>query len=673
MVQLCPRCQRANPDPAVFCHFDGYLLKQGAAGAAGVGTLLQEFIFPSGRRCRTFDELVQNCYYEWEEARDLLADGTFASYLAGIGRADLARAAREAQANPDRDVGLTNFLNVLPATAGVQGPKLLISPRKLVVGPVRVGESRGVTVKLTNEGKGLLQGNVHVSDGAEWLKIDDPDATDAGLSVKTAKDQTVTLAADTAQLTVGQNYSGKLVIVTNGGVAEVPVRLDLVVKPFARAPYAGANSPRDLARRMSKDPDAGSSMLHSGEIARWFASNGWAYPIAGAPAPGRAAVQQFFEELGLAKPPPIALSEHEFRFRAKPPEVIDGQVTLRTSARRIVYGRVESDAPWLKVKTPNVAGDFQVQVGFEVDSSLTDEDRLYQGTLKIIANAGQAFTVRVQVDVHGNKKPWFAGKKAEPPPPAPSAREPVLVPVPPPKDDQPFDWGAVSTSPAPPPSGVTNRPAGAVQKSPADRPSRAPAGPRVNVGQMVLVGALVGVLGRALLVFPADLFARLLGGVGKEPGPGTLQMWLEAPAPDGGYLRLFVLATWWLGALVGVIFVWRGGGKVTDLFCGLVAGAVLGAAAAATAGCLIVVGDAVPRLVLGAVLGGQTWGPILSTPLWIVLAVGWWLILGAFIGAFLGILGRRGASFLSVASSPLSGLCRVFGLGKAADFLALKG
>jgi hypothetical protein len=190
---------------------------------------------------------------------------------------------------------------------------------------------------------------------------------------------------------------------------------------------------------------------------------------------------------------------------------------------------------------------------------------------------------------------------------------------------------------------------------------------------MVFVGALVGGLGRALLVFPADLFARLLGSVGKEPGPGTLQMWLEAPAPDGGYLRLFVLATWWLGALGGVIFVWRGGGKVTDLFCGLVAGAVLGAAAAATVGCVIVVGDAVPRLMLNAVLSGQTWGPILSTPLWIVLAVGWWLVLGVFAGAFLGIIGRRGASVLSVASSPLSGLCRVFGLSKAADFLALKG
>ena len=86
-VQYCPRCQHANPAAAVFCHFDGCLLQHGAAGAA-TGQLLQEFIFPSGRRCRTFDEMAQGCYYEWEDARVLLREGTFASFLAGIGRAD---------------------------------------------------------------------------------------------------------------------------------------------------------------------------------------------------------------------------------------------------------------------------------------------------------------------------------------------------------------------------------------------------------------------------------------------------------------------------------------------------------------------------------------------------------------------------------------------------------
>lgn len=679
MVQLCPRCSRANPPAAVFCHFDGFVLKQGAA--ATVGQFSQEFFFPSGRRCRTFDELVQACYYEWEEARNLLADGTFASFLAGNGRADLAKSAREGQANPDRDVALTAFLNALPATA-VQGPKLGLSPRKLVVGPVRVGETRSVSVRLVNEGKGLLQGNAHVADGADWLKVVDADTSAGGVAVKAAKDQTITLAADTSHLTVGQNYSGKLTVVTNGGVAEVPVRLDLVVKPFARGSYAGANSPRDLARRMSKDPDAAVALLHSGEIQRWFASNGWAYPIAGSPAPGRAAVQQFFEELGLAKPPPITLSEQEFRFRCKSPEVVPGQVTLRTSARRIVYGRCESDSPWLRVKTPSVAGDFQVAMEFEVDSSQMSEDRPYTGTLKVIGNAGQAFAVKVHVDVKGNPKlrrpdPVPVPVSVPVPPPAP-----VLVPVPPPPRlapqtaPPPFEWGTTNAvpPPLPPPSPVTDRAPGAYQPAPLPVPVARPGG-YVRGWQVMAVGALVGFLGRALLVLPADLFARLLGNAAKVPTPGTVSFWADAPAADGGYLRLFVLATWWLGALAGVVYVWRGGGKATDWFCGLLAGAVAGLAGAATVGCLLVLGDLLPRLLMSALamagLGEMV--AAVSTPLWLVLTVATWTFHGVWVSAVLVPLGRRGADVVAAVASPLSGMCRAFGQHRAADFLALRG
>src|SRR5262245_2287664 len=242
MVQLCPRCQRANPDEAVFCHFDGCLLRQGAAGAAGA--FMQEFVFPSGRRCRTFDELVGGCYYEWEDARELLHDGTFAGFLAGLGRADLVRAAREAQALPDRDIALTNFVASLPATQ-VQGPKLGLSPRRLVVGPVRVGEQRPASLRVTNEGRGILQGKATVGEGGLWLKFADA-ADDQALPLHAPREQAVSLRIDTSHLVVGQNYSGKLVVVTNGGVAEVPIRLDLAARPFARAPYQGAASPHEL-------------------------------------------------------------------------------------------------------------------------------------------------------------------------------------------------------------------------------------------------------------------------------------------------------------------------------------------------------------------------------------------------------------------------------------------
>ncbi len=711
MVQLCPRCQRANPDQAVFCHFDGYILRQGAAGAAGAGQLLQEFIFPSGRRCRTFDELAQGCYNEWEAAREMLRDGNFASFLAGVGRADLARAAREAMSQSDPDIALTNFVSSLPA-GGIQGPRLGLSPRKLVVGPIRVGEQRSAQVNLLNEGQGLLQGKVTVSEGQNWLQLaDEPDP--ATCAVKTAREQSLVLRADTSSLTVGQNYAGKLMVVTNGGVAEVPIRLDLVARPFARGPYAGAGNPRDLAKRMSKDPKPAVGLLENGEIRRWFESNGWAYPVAGTPATGLAAVQQFFEEMGLAKPPPISLSEQEFRFRCTPPEVVSGQVSLRTSARRIVYGRVESDSPWLKVQTPSVAGDFQAQVGFEIDSSLLDGDQVYQGNLKIVANAGQAFNVRVQVEVQGGKKgSWFrAAAPAAPagiqpaPVPVPAPAAPVLRPVnppappdaapapswlpvqplpvqPPPPPPSPAPAAAatirqVTAVPAPSTVRVTAQPQPvAVQLAPAPAApalQRAPAA--AGLGQCVLVGAILGLLFRLVLFFPADLFARLLGSSAAtgKPVPGSLIAWLQTPAADETFLRLFVLATWWVGALAGALLVWRAGGRILDLVCGLLAGAVLGLAGCATLGCLLVLGDELPRLLLRAALGERALGAGLATPLWLLTAVFCWVVLGAGLGLVLGALGGLGTSLLAGLARPVSGLLRLLGLSGAADFFALRG
>src|SRR4051794_2652065 len=111
----CPRCQHANPEDAVFCYFDGAELRPVAGAQRRPGNQLpHEFVFPSGRRCTTYDDFIQGCQYEWEDARELLHDGVFEHYLASLGRLDLARTATEAQAQPDADIGLYQFLSSLP-------------------------------------------------------------------------------------------------------------------------------------------------------------------------------------------------------------------------------------------------------------------------------------------------------------------------------------------------------------------------------------------------------------------------------------------------------------------------------------------------------------------------------------------------------------------------------
>ncbi|MGH7224298.1 MAG: hypothetical protein ACRELF_13790, partial [Gemmataceae bacterium] len=232
-MQLCPRCQRANPREAVFCYFDGVVLRQGAAGVVLPGQLPQEFVFPSGRRCKTFDDLVVGCQYEWEDARRLLCNGDFSRYFAQIGRHDLARTAQENQSQPDADIALHGFLGQLPASQ-IQGPRLDLNPRRVVLGGIRPGEQRRLALIATNVGTGLLQGKITVSEGGQWLKIAE-NGNPAEYALKTAKSQSVQLCVDARGLTAPHTYSGKLTVITNGGIAEVSVRVDVGAVPFAQA------------------------------------------------------------------------------------------------------------------------------------------------------------------------------------------------------------------------------------------------------------------------------------------------------------------------------------------------------------------------------------------------------------------------------------------------------
>ena len=211
---------------------------------------------------------------------------------------------------------------------------------------------------------------------------------------------------DARGLTAPQTYSGKLTVITNGGISEVAVRLDVASIPFAQAPFQGAASPRQIAERMRSNPKQAVPFLENGEIAHWFQLNGWSYPVSGPPARGVAAVQQFFEGMGLSKPPPLQLSEQGLHFFCTQPEVTQARVTLRTAAKKWVYAQADSDKPWLRLKTPSISGPQQAHVVFEVDSSLLEVGSLNLGTLYLTANAGQKLAVRVQVNCNRPYEPF---------------------------------------------------------------------------------------------------------------------------------------------------------------------------------------------------------------------------------------------------------------------------
>src|SRR5262249_23062002 len=193
---LCPRCQRPNPEVALYCHFDGTELRSGQAHV-GAGVLAQEFVFPGGRRCRAFDELAQACQDEWAGAREMLRQGAFVHYFSAVGRMDLARAAQEGMAQPDPDIGLSNLVGSMPLSRA-RGPRLDLSPRRLVLGTVFAGETRQVPLTVTNQGQGMLQGTLTVAEGGEWLRVHG--SANGQCSVQTPREQQVLLQVDTRGL-----------------------------------------------------------------------------------------------------------------------------------------------------------------------------------------------------------------------------------------------------------------------------------------------------------------------------------------------------------------------------------------------------------------------------------------------------------------------------------------
>ncbi|MBY0231233.1 MAG: hypothetical protein K2W96_18280, partial [Gemmataceae bacterium] len=185
----------------------------------------------------------------------------------------------------------------------------------------------------------------------------------------------------------------------------------------------------------------------------------------------------------------------------------------------------------------------------------------------------------------------------------------------------------------------------------------------------VMAAALLGGLWRLVLLLPADVYARMWGG----PEGGSLRSWLAEPGPDDGFLRLFVLATWWAGAVAGAFLAWKKGGGPLDLLFGVVAGAVAGLAAAATVGCVLVVGDTVPRMLLSSMASGGEMGSGTATALWMFLAVLSWIGLGAAAGAALALAGGFGHGLLGTIGAPFAGASRLAGMKGLASLFEPKG
>ena len=98
-----------------------------------------------------------------------------------------------------------------------------------------------------------------------------------------------------------------------------------------------------------------------------------------------------------------------------------------------------------------------------------------------------------------------------------------------------------------------------------------------------------------------------------------------------------------------------------------------GVAAAVTVACLLTVVDSVPRYLLAHLFDGNgTSSAWFWTPVWIVVAVLWWAVVGAGAGVVLRAAGQHGRQILAHAALPLSCLLQMVGLKRAADAFAVR-
>jgi len=467
-VRFCPRCRRASPAEAAYCYYDGQDLRLVLPGLTDPWQLGKEFVFPSGQRCRTFDELVEACMRDWPTARGLLLRGAFHQFFSSIGRADIAQVVWQAvQQYQDGDEALDYFLTRLPTKTPVR-PKLDYLPRQLQFGRVLAGGKRTLILRISNKGRGLLRGRLRL-EGVPWLKVsagdsitlrapseevsvpgsdfpadiagsstnreqNGPMATNANSvgsaatiaasaqqirsdddiplaqllpaeasvsqchPIFTWTTQEVQITATTQELPAGQLYHASLILETNGGTVEVPVELEVSPLPFPAEPFRGITEPKYLAAQMRLHAKEAARLLREGVVRQWFETNHWVWPVAGDTAPGVAAVQQFYEGLGVNKPPRLEVEPAEIHCTVQSEEERpEFAVLFRSPDPKWVYARITTTEPWLTVDRETIYGPQHAVFSLTVLPTELPGPGRYETVVQIQGNGGQRLQLPVRV------------------------------------------------------------------------------------------------------------------------------------------------------------------------------------------------------------------------------------------------------------------------------------
>jgi hypothetical protein len=330
------------------------------------------FCFSDGQSCANFNQLALACDERWNEARRFLAEGVWQSFFTAMGRLDLASAAKQAAQEPDLDVGLTHLLEKFPADAdALRPPKLGVQGNEKDLGTLEPGTSSKFELTIQNQGMLVLRGMV-LSD-CDWLCLGDNPGGPSSKMFQTRHKFTLPVRVLGDKVRAGRKpLEGNIVIDTNGGCSTFPVRANVPVRPFPKGQYsndvlAGAKSPHELAVKAKANPEQAAVLFEQGAVKAWYASNGWTYPVQGTEGTGKGAVQQFFEVLGLTKPPRLEINTEKIVCRGKVGERLTKNVTISTKESRFVFAHGWSNHNWIQAgPTKSQGNTVVIPVNIEV-------------------------------------------------------------------------------------------------------------------------------------------------------------------------------------------------------------------------------------------------------------------------------------------------------------------
>lgn len=468
MSLVCGQCSRVNPAEAAYCYFDGAALAGRAGGPinAGSAPFPNQFVFPNGMACRNFDQLAVACQQHWPAALDLLKQGYLGSFFGGMGRIDLAMAAQEAAKFPDLDRGLDQLIAKLPSQA-VQPPKLQAEPSEINLGQLKVGDDRASELHLTNLGMRLLYGTV--TSDCKWLTLGDAPGHPEKM-IQFGAEAIIPVQVRGQFLRGGAKPNeGHLIIDSNGGTITVTFKADVPIVPYAGGLFAGAVTPRQVAEKAKAKPKETAPYFEKGDVAKWYADNGWAYPVQGPIMSGMGSIQQFFEALGVAKAPKVDFTPKALALAGKVGKTVEAGIEVATAEKKVVYGWATCEKSWVEVGATKLSGKTAlIPITIKIPKPCPPT---LETTLQVMGNGNQKLAIPLKVAVAGGKagvvlEEDFVTLEVIEEEEAPMILEVIEEPAPQPVAPPPT---AVSAPPQPIPT--------AIQPMPAPPPASAPPSP----------------------------------------------------------------------------------------------------------------------------------------------------------------------------------------------------